>query len=207
MNMKKYTQSDEDQLFDLFGIIIHRGDAYGGHYHAIIRDTLEECGNLKEFFDGLGQESQKDLNQDKKERKWYEGVAKDLPTEHEKTLKRLFKLGGDSNKNEKEDGAVDGTDQGKKIEEEECQDPFPTKIERNSETEYLFNNWYDFDDSRVKKFDVNKLHKFFGPSKETAYILFYRKTSQHAKKDEFKNLTPPPGIYQEVLQINEEKKK
>lgn len=184
-------------------MIVHRGDAYGGHYHAIIRDTLEECDNLKEFFEGLGQESLKDLNQDRQPRKWYEGHAKDLPGEHAQTLRKMFKLTGGA---AKEDGAADGTDAARKAEEEECPDPFPTKVERNAETEYLFNNWYDFDDSRVKKFDVNRLHKYFGPSKETAYILFYRKTSQHAKKQEFAALTPPPSIYAEVLAINEEKK-
>lgn len=209
MNMKQYSGVEEDQLYDLFGVIIHRGDAYGGHYHAIIRDTLEECENLKDFFEGIEKDDNKEINQDRKPRQWYEEDALDLPEEYADILRDKFMLFNTPDlvkeESKDEDAAVPSKGKKKKA-KDDCPDPFPTKIERTPETEYLFNNWYDFDDTRVKKFDVNKLHKYFGPSRETAYILMYRKTEQHAKKEHFKNLTPPPGIYQEVLSINENKK-
>ena len=41
LNMGKFT-GNEDELYDLCGIVVHRGDAYAGHYHAIIRDCLDE---------------------------------------------------------------------------------------------------------------------------------------------------------------------
>ena len=34
--------TDLEKKYDLFAVLIHRGDAYGGHYHTYIRDTLKE---------------------------------------------------------------------------------------------------------------------------------------------------------------------
>ncbi|XP_071102445.1 ubiquitin carboxyl-terminal hydrolase 40-like isoform X2 [Haliotis cracherodii] len=42
LNMKPYvektSESDDDLQYELFSVVIHRGGAYGGHYHAYIRD-------------------------------------------------------------------------------------------------------------------------------------------------------------------------
>ncbi|KAG5183494.1 hypothetical protein JKP88DRAFT_181783, partial [Tribonema minus] len=34
--------NDQDGLYDLLGVVLHRGSAYSGHYHAYIRDCLGE---------------------------------------------------------------------------------------------------------------------------------------------------------------------
>jgi ubiquitin C-terminal hydrolase len=47
LDLSKYT-GNTDEVYDLCAVIVHRGDPYAGHYHAIIRDTL-----LEEY-DGFG---------------------------------------------------------------------------------------------------------------------------------------------------------
>lgn len=84
--------------------------------------------------------------------------------------------------------------------DDECDDPLPTDVKRTPETEYLFNNWWHFDDSRVAKFDVNRLAKYFGgKGKENAYILIYRRTSLNENNSAIKQVTLPPGVYMDVL--------
>lgn len=96
-------------------------------------------------------------------------------------------------------------DKGSKVDvsaavEPECDDPFPTSVERTPETEYLFNNWWHFDDTRVSKMDVNKLSKYFGgKGKENAYILIYRRTSLNENNQALKQVSPPPGVHMDIL--------
>jgi ubiquitin carboxyl-terminal hydrolase 40 len=56
VDMYKYTKEAEEgkevdselTTYELKSIIIHRGGAYGGHYHAYIKDSLKEgCWDLK----------------------------------------------------------------------------------------------------------------------------------------------------------------
>lgn len=216
LNFKKYTGGEEDQNYDLFAVIIHRGDAYGGHYHAIIRDTLEECKGLKDFFSHLEEEDQKEIMAEKQGRKWLED-AKDLPEVFGDILREEFILTEiskeEKEKEEKEKKEKEEEKKKKKKNkkdkknknEDKGDDPFPTEVERTPENEYLFNNWYDFDDTRVKKFDVNKLHKYFS-GRECAYILMYRKTEKREMNEYYKNQVPTAGVYQEVLNLNEKLK-
>lgn len=49
LDMKAYMENpgDQEQLYDLFGVVIHRGDqASHGHYHAYLLDLLNESGNV-----------------------------------------------------------------------------------------------------------------------------------------------------------------
>jgi Ubiquitin carboxyl-terminal hydrolase len=58
---------DDGNLYDLFSVVIHKGNAYSGHYHAYIRDCLNEgqwCApvpvphdKLAEFISGTGRHS------------------------------------------------------------------------------------------------------------------------------------------------------
>lgn len=41
LDMAKYTGNTDD-VYDLCAVIVHRGDPYAGHYHAIIRDSMLE---------------------------------------------------------------------------------------------------------------------------------------------------------------------
>lgn len=36
-------------VYDLLGVVVHRGTAYSGHYHALIKDSLQEVGKYPFF--------------------------------------------------------------------------------------------------------------------------------------------------------------
>lgn len=50
LDMSKYTGKPED-MFDLCAVILHRGDPYAGHYHAVIRDVLLEVNLCDQEYD------------------------------------------------------------------------------------------------------------------------------------------------------------
>lgn len=50
LNLGQYTDSHQDKVYELYGILIHRGTAHSGHYFAYIRDILREgdwTGNIQ----------------------------------------------------------------------------------------------------------------------------------------------------------------
>jgi ubiquitin carboxyl-terminal hydrolase 40 len=54
LNMSKYVdfaEDDGDYLYDLQGVLVHRGSAYGGHYHCLLRNVLG--GDRKIFDEGV----------------------------------------------------------------------------------------------------------------------------------------------------------
>jgi len=85
---------------------------------------------------------------------------------------------------------------------DDCGDPFPTDVPRTPENEYLFNGWFDFDDTRISEFDANKLHKYFGKSKESAYILMYRKRDLHKQSEALKQQKPNEKLFDELINLN-----
>jgi hypothetical protein len=111
--------------------------------------------------------------------------------EADKKIKKKEKKGKKDKSEPKPEAAV--------IVEEPCDDPFPTNVPRTPENEYLFNNWWDFDDTRVSKFNINKMAKYFGgQGKENAYILIYRKTSLNAQNQVLKHQEYPESVFQEI---------
>ena len=208
LDMSKYT-GRPDEVYDLVAVIIHRGDAYAGHYHAIIRDALleadvTEIDNLKLLADSPTFEEEKVANQ----RTWIEN-ARDLPTETEELFRSMFNTSGVEEMEEGSQPAAkvekkkDKKDKKSKKEEkpekaEEPDDPFPTEVPRTEETEYLFNNWWSLDDSRVSRIDVNRLSKYFGKNKENAYILMYRKTSLNANNQKIRDAAPPLPVFEDI---------
>lgn len=70
---------NSDDVYDLFAVIVHRGDAYGGHYHTIIRDTLKEADRAEEDQDKLmAGHNAKGIDAKKVQRTWLP-EAKPLP--------------------------------------------------------------------------------------------------------------------------------
>jgi uncharacterized UBP type Zn finger protein len=48
-----------DSLYELSGILLHRGDAYSGHYHTYLRDTvLEGQWELFDEFETIEEEEE-----------------------------------------------------------------------------------------------------------------------------------------------------
>lgn len=59
LDMSKYTGNTDEQ-YDLIAVIVHRGDPYAGHYHAIVRDVLLEENDPI----GLGDKKDKEMQAD-----------------------------------------------------------------------------------------------------------------------------------------------
>jgi ubiquitin C-terminal hydrolase len=56
LDMSKHT-GNADEVYDLFAVIVHRGDAYSGHYHTIIRDSLQEAGDIAQLLAKIAPEA------------------------------------------------------------------------------------------------------------------------------------------------------
>ena len=84
------------------------------------------------------------------------------------------------------------------MKDDDCPDPFPTNVARDQSTEYLFNSWYDFDDSRVGPISVDRLQKYFGKNKESAYILMYRKTSLNKNNHTIRDQISPTTLLDKI---------
>lgn len=70
LNMGGFGVTDKHTDFELYGIVIHRGSAHGGHYIAYVRDVLYESSwkdNLEEKKTEEKKEKEKKEEQDKKE--------------------------------------------------------------------------------------------------------------------------------------------
>jgi ubiquitin carboxyl-terminal hydrolase 40 len=131
LDMNKYTQDGGE--YELFGTIIHAGTAHQGHYHAYIRDLLQEGSwNVPETHSEPEAEKPETQANSKP-------VSKRQQRKQDKTLKALGSQ------------TLDIKDAN------------------------LLENWYDFNDSSVTAISGSELSKIFGGSKETAYMLIYRK--------------------------------
>jgi len=90
---EEYT-NENDRIYELAGVLIHRGDPYGGHYHAYIRDQLSEGEWKAKFAEVLSQ---------KEKRK------KEKEAEAEKALQQATEVKADqtqTTENKNEDGKV-----------------------------------------------------------------------------------------------------
>ena len=154
---------DSTEMYELFGVIIHRGTAHHGHYHVYLRDVLHE-GVWEPLSDSAPSEST-DVSQDKSHKTVQfddsdtTGSAWQQSTSKRKRLKK----------------------RGRKLQVETANKPktapeprFPPPTSVNPA---LQTGWFDFDDERVRAIPVDSLSAEYGGSSETAYILIYRKVS------------------------------
>lgn len=203
-----------DSEYELAAVILHRGDAYHGHYHAYIRDVLGESNweEMMKLFDEKREEIKRktlhDSENNKQSTKIEENLNKmeleskkksqeevDLLTENslhvepnEKNNKKNKKQ-----KKEKKDKKSDKSEKKKQKDKKEktefLRDEFFDELEfpipfKNSN---LAKNWFDFNDSCVTAISVNRLQKQYGGSNENAYLLVYR---QKNLKNEVTSLIP-----------------
>ena len=219
-----FVKKEGEFIYDLQGMLIHRGNAYGGHYHAVLRDILlkkksqqNHKNSQKQNLSNNDDSKAFDMNLDK----W--GIAisnnedcgivdemlqkcKDIG--NEKIDKKNFLV---SNKT-KQESAVDNVnnkEKGDKKTQQDTEADFPTKVILTEELKYLTENWIDFDDTRVDGISYHKLSKYFGGSTESAYVLFYRKRSLEVKSLDI--CSPPEyimsAINAEISEANEQNKK
>eukprot|EP01022_Parablepharisma_sp_SALTPOND_P028325 TRINITY_DN70798_c3_g1_i1.p3 TRINITY_DN70798_c3_g1~~TRINITY_DN70798_c3_g1_i1.p3 ORF type:complete len:603 (+),score=84.46 TRINITY_DN70798_c3_g1_i1:404-2212(+) len=153
MPFKESPDESSDNLYELKAVIIHRGGAYGGHYHAYIRDELEEgAWNLKvpEKYASEPIKEQKVVNI---------GLTKAM--EENPTKRATMKA------EEKEQELTKKT-QETDFNFDECDFPIPYSNPK------LQKGWFDFDDESVTAIPFGRLQKQFGSLNENAYMLIYK---------------------------------
>mmetsp|Transcript_13245 Transcript_13245/g.24821 ORF Transcript_13245/g.24821 Transcript_13245/m.24821 type:complete len:1121 (+) Transcript_13245:1588-4950(+) len=167
--------------YELFAVIIHGGSAFGGHYHAFIRDVMgtgtweidpdkEETPTPSVTAAAVEEEAQKDESVD------FEG---DFKIAGKKKRKRLRK-------------AQEGQPQKKPaIEKEKESELFPEECKNSA----LHTQWFDFNDGTVRPISSGRLAKVFGGSGETAYILVYRNVELNTDL----SVPQPPKYWQDFL--------
>uniref|UniRef100_A0AAQ5XD49 Ubiquitin carboxyl-terminal hydrolase n=1 Tax=Amphiprion ocellaris TaxID=80972 RepID=A0AAQ5XD49_AMPOC len=183
---------DSDYTYELFSVIIHKGGCYGGHYHAYIRD-IDELGQWEEevkkvcesklqeddplsvltaiiaqessksvLLDQLGQKLMDKIGSSwsRKFRKHYGPIGKFLQSHNE-----VFLL------------VSNGTRVALKTNPSSpvTEPPGPAEQTTNSDPG---SHWFDLNDSTVTSIRESDIEKQF-QGKESAYMLFYRKTQLH----------------------------
>lgn len=145
--------SEPERLYELYGILIHRGDAHGGHYHAYVREVEEKLNFEKLLSESLASKSE---------------AAPRVEPENQKEK---------SNRQKKKEKKREKKEEARKEEEVNMDDvPFPTESKKKE----LFLNWYDLNDSVVRPIPANRLATQFEGS-ESAYILYYRQSTLKPK--------------------------
>ncbi|NXE23561.1 UBP40 hydrolase, partial [Ardeotis kori] len=209
---------DSEYMYELFSVIIHKGDCYGGHYHVYIRD-VDELGNwqLHEEEDRriddkalrdtekakevenplatlegilseeeskqipvtqLGQKllKKKGVPWNKKYRKQYGGLQKYLQDHPQ-----IFHFSPDGNKvglKETRKFLFKSDSQGQNLQSPPQNNDVhwnsekkPTRLRDSSASCH----WFDLNDSEVQPIKEKDIEKQF-QGKESAYMLFYRKS-------------------------------
>ena len=157
---KEIPNVSPDDLFELKAIIIHRGGAYGGHYHAYIRDELDEGNwNVKapEKYAAEPKPIQKVINV---------GIEKSNTENPDKSKKKNI---------EQKEQDLMTTKQVVEFDYDECD--FPYEYHNKN----LRKGWFDFNDESVSAIPFGRLRKQFGGNEESAYILIYKMAGLSAK--------------------------
>mmetsp|Transcript_24293 Transcript_24293/g.27558 ORF Transcript_24293/g.27558 Transcript_24293/m.27558 type:complete len:1186 (-) Transcript_24293:154-3711(-) len=181
LNVNNYREfSDDDNLkdrdeniYELFGVVIHRGTAHGGHYHCYLRDTLKQ-GNWYDVSEKLDEEEKKKKesedetkkNEEVKPTEEKDEKVEDQEQEQETGKKGKKKKNKNKNKNKAKKEDKPHYEPENKYDKVE----FPIAFK----SDQLAEGWYDFNDNNVTPIPFNRLQKQFGGSNETGYILIYR---------------------------------
>lgn len=167
LDMSKYLSDEaktlypnqDDTMYELKSIIIHRGGAYGGHYLAYIKDDSKE-GNWY-----LQKDIEIDNNPSEIKRKKFD------PKDHmsEQQLKELE----EEQNNKKKDKKKKDKNKEKEVVEldySRCDYPLPYSSPE------LLERWFEFNDSAVVPIYSGTLQSKFGgnTSNGSAYMLVYR---------------------------------
>uniref|UniRef100_A0A672Z7Z5 Ubiquitin carboxyl-terminal hydrolase n=1 Tax=Sphaeramia orbicularis TaxID=375764 RepID=A0A672Z7Z5_9TELE len=195
---------DSDYSYELFSVIIHKGGCYGGHYHVYIRDIdhlgqweppvspkLQEDDPLSVLtiiiaqvqqhvlLDQLGQKLMDKIGSSwsKKFRKHYGPIGKFLQSHND-----VFIL------------VSNGTRVALK-----ANPPSPTTEPPGPQGSH----WFDLNDSTVTSIRESDIEKQF-QGKESAYMLFYRKTQLHRPSEAVNNpqYKVPPHLIQMAQEEN-----
>jgi hypothetical protein len=170
LNMKKHVDpeiilEESEYQYELFGIIVHRGTPYSGHYFSYVRDTMKE-GNW-------------DLKSVEHQNK--PSIIEDKKIENDKSEENKDEEKGKKAKKKGKKDRIDKSDEEHfKLNFDECE--YPIAFENKE----LANNWFCFDDTSIFPIRVGRLIKQF-KSSESAYVLFYIKKNTHIEKSVLSN--------------------
>ena len=233
INMKEYCDiednenlKDEDYIYELYGVIIHSGTPYAGHYFSYIRDLTgqgnwdykpnekkeEEKEKEKKEEKKEEEKKEEEKEKEKKEEKKEEG-KKEVIEEEDKsnTNNKKNKRGKkNKNKNKNQNQNQNPKNKGKKNEKKEEKkekddedeksytkfDNKPYPISYKNKT--LGDNWYEFNDTIISPIPIGRLQKSF-KGRASAYMLFYVKAKQEEK---VQVLNPPNYLLNYVSELN-----
>ena len=197
------SNSTEDNLYELYAVIIHNGNPHRGHYFSYIRDFNHEgkwnLGELKQFQDEPERFDKKIVEEIKEKDKSTGGKQpkeKNNNRSKEKNVSKSAQSKLTHSKADKEDNRkllslniifLNNLD--KSINFDECDHPIKYQNKKLSE------RWFEFNDSIIHPIRVGKLQKQF-QSSESAYSLFYMKKNLNVTKCEV------PGYLKECKKIN-----
>ena len=185
---KDLQKNDNEYLYELYGVIVHSGTPFSGHYYSYIRDTTNQ-GNWK-----LEEEIKVDKNNDNKNKNEIkEDEKKNNGDKLDKKKGKNKKKGNKENKNLNLNTNNDIN---------EWQKDFPIPYENKS----LKEKWFEFNDTSVTSMPISRIEKAF-KGKASAYMLFYSKKENTKEKID---ILPPPDYlknYMDELNKNLEKER
>ncbi|XP_023577946.1 ubiquitin carboxyl-terminal hydrolase 40 isoform X2 [Octodon degus] len=173
INLKPFCEqsklNDLDYIYDLFSVIIHKGGCYGGHYHVYIKDVdhlgnwqfQEPDNNLKAL------QNEEDIDDPLT-------VLKAVLLQFLQVHSQTFLLSSDEStvslqKKFSPQNKSDFQSNGQQILQMPASNP-PT-----SDDNTTCPHWFDINDSRVQPIKEKDIEQQF-QGKESAYMLFYRKS-------------------------------
>ena len=203
LNMKEFCDfsdknieqlNDNDYLYELYGVIVHSGTPFSGHYYSYIRDmTSQGKWKLEEMTNINNNKNNININKKEEEEKNNEDIKG--KNKGKKKNKKNKENKNDKENKEKQDNDIN-------IKENENEKDFPIPYENKS----LKENWFEFNDTSVTSMPISRLEKVF-KGRASAYMLFYSKKENNKEKIE---ILPPPDylkIYLDELNQNLEKER
>uniref|UniRef100_A0A674IEF9 Ubiquitin carboxyl-terminal hydrolase 40 n=1 Tax=Terrapene triunguis TaxID=2587831 RepID=A0A674IEF9_9SAUR len=181
---------DSEYMYELFSVIIHKGGCYGGHYHVYIKD-VDALGNwqlqvsLEHSFCMKDTENIKEMENPLTILKGIlsEEQSKQIPVD-QLGQKLLEKKGMSWNKKyRKQYGPIRKLQFGSDCQGQVLQSPSQNNdVQWTSESLCTVlkdstsgSHWFDLNDSKVQPIKEKDIEKQF-QGKESAYMLFYRKS-------------------------------
>uniref|UniRef100_I3IYH6 Ubiquitin carboxyl-terminal hydrolase n=1 Tax=Oreochromis niloticus TaxID=8128 RepID=I3IYH6_ORENI len=193
---------DSDYSYELFSVIIHKGGCYGGHYHVYIKDVdklgrweppvmlepkLQEDDPLSIVTTIIAQESSKSVLLDQLGQKLMDKIGSSWNKKFRKQYGPICKV-----------SLVSGFDYLTKLlsfcvhaKPESCCNAWS----------FIIYHWFDLNDSTVTSIRESDIEKQF-QGKESAYMLFYRKTQLHRPSEALNN--PQYKVPSHLIQMAQE---
>ena len=212
---KEEAMDNNEYLYELYGVIVHSGTPFSGHYYSYIRDLtgqgnwkLEEIcksnNNQKQPFDKneIKEEKENKNDNDNEVKNNNENVENNKGKKKGKNKDKKNKNKNKNNNQNKSNNKSDNKENTESKDINENEKDFPIPYENKS----LKENWFEFNDTSVTSMPISRLEKVF-KGKASAYMLFYSKKENSKEKID---ILPPPDYlktYMDEMNQNLEKER